>query len=442
MISWAPGRLRHDPRKPQHPKVKRVDERVDHPNRILLRDIVIQIFRKQDGLPTILTLDKTLHREPRSYGLRILTHRAFYRMARPSSSSVTLAGQPKERSGSMQIAILGIDLGKNSCSVVGLDVAGRVVLRRRLRRDGVIKLAAGMPGCVMAMEACCGAHHLGRLLRDHGHQVRLMSPEYVRPYVKAQKNDDRDAEAIAEAATRPTMRFVELKSEAQLDMQSLHRARDRLVGERTALINQLRAVLLERGIVVSQGRRKLECYVDALLAEEEIRLSPRTGLLVEDLRAEWRELDRRILAFDDEFAAQARTDETARLLTSIPGIGPLNATALMAAIGNAQTFERGRDLAAWLGLVPKQVTTGGKPKLLGISKRGNEYLRKMLIHGARAALPTLSKGETQLGAWLRGLLARAHVNTVVVALAAKLARIAWAVIRRGEKFNMKAATAS
>jgi transposase len=189
----------------------------------------------------------------------------------------------------MQIAILGIDLGKNSCSVVGLDVAGRVVLRRRLRRDGVIKLAAGTSSCVMAMEACCGAHHLGRLLRDHGHQVRLMSPEYVRPYVKAQKNDNRDAEAIAEAATRPTMRFVELKSEAQLDMQSLHRARDRLVGERTALINQLRAVLLERGIVVSQGRRKLECYVDALLAEEEIRLSPRIGLLVEDLRAEWRE---------------------------------------------------------------------------------------------------------------------------------------------------------
>jgi transposase len=214
------------------------------------------------------------------------------------------------------------------------------------------------------------------------------------------------------------------------------------VGERTALINQLRAVLLERGIVVPQGRRKLERYVDALLAEEEIRLSPRTGLLVEDLRAEWRELDRRILAFDDEFVAQARTDETARRLTSIPGIGPLNATALTAAIGNARTFRRGRDLAAWLGLVPKQVTTGGKPKLLGISKRGNGYLRKMLIHGARAALPTLSKGETPLGAWLRGLLARAHVNTVVVALAAKLARTAWAVIRRGATFDMKAATAS
>jgi transposase len=342
----------------------------------------------------------------------------------------------------MQIAVLGIDLGKNSCSVVGLDAAGRVVLRRRMHRDSVIKLAAGLPSCIMAMEACCGAHHLGRLLQDQGHQVRLMSPEYVRPYVKAQKNDDRDAEAIAEAATRPTMRFVELKSEAQLDMQSLHRARDRLVGERTALINQLRAVLLERGTVVPQGRRKLEVHLEVLLGEARAQLSPRVRLLVEDLRAEWRELDRRISAFDDEFALEARTDETARLLTSIPGIGPLNATALSAAIGNAQTFGRGRDLAAWLGLVPKQMTTGGKPKLLGISKRGNGYLRKMLIHGARAALPSLSKAATPLGAWLRGLLARAHVNTAVVALAAKLARTVWAMIRSGQRFDLKAATAS
>src|SRR6195952_271124 len=227
----------------------------------------------------------------------------------------------------MQIAVLGIDLGKNSCSVVGLDTTGRVVLKRRLHRDGVLKLAASMPSCVMAIEACCGAHHLGRILRDHGHEVRLMSPEYVRPYVKAQKNDDRDAEAIAEAATRPTMRFVELKSETQLDMQSLHRARDRLVGERTALINQLRAILLERGITVPQGRRKLEVYLETLLAEEGGPLSPRTRLLVEDERAEWRELDGRIEAFDQEFAAEARTDEAAKLLTTIPGIGPLNATA-------------------------------------------------------------------------------------------------------------------
>src|ERR671912_803142 len=192
------------------------------------------------------------------------------------------------------VRILGVDLGKNSCSIVGLDDAGRVLLRRRTRREGVIALAAKLPGCVIAMEACCGAHHLGRLLRERGHEVRLMSPEYVRPYVKAQKNDDRDAEAIAEAATRPTMRFVELKGEEQLDMQSLHRARDRLVGERTALINQLRALLLERGLVAPQGRRKLERHLAAMLDEgSDVPLSPRVRALVEDMRTEWRELDRR-----------------------------------------------------------------------------------------------------------------------------------------------------
>src|ERR1700710_209050 len=184
----------------------------------------------------------------------------------------------------MDTAVLGIDLGKNSCSVVGLDGTGRVVLKRRLHPDGVTKLAASLPACMMAMEACCGAHHLGRVLRNQGHDVRLISPEYVRPYVKSQKNDDRDAEAIAEAATRPTMRFVELKSEAQLDMQSLHRARDRLVGERTALINQLRAFLLERGLIAPQGRRKLERYLETLLAEAQLPLSARTRALIEDQR--------------------------------------------------------------------------------------------------------------------------------------------------------------
>lgn len=341
----------------------------------------------------------------------------------------------------MQIAVMGIDLGKNSYNIVGLDATGRVVLRRRLHRDSVIKIASTLPFCVMAMEACCGAHHLGRRLRDLGHTVRLMSPEYVRPYVKAQKNDDRDAEAIAEAATRPTMRFVELKSEEQLDMQSLHRVRDRLVGERTALINQLRAILLERGIIVPQGPSKLAKSLDAVMADGGIALSLRTRALVEECRAEWNELDRRISAFDAEFTQQVRADEATRLLTTIPGIGALNATALMAAVGNVGTFQRARDLAAWLGLVPRQMSTGGKSKLLGITKRGDAYLRKMLIHGARAALPTLSKSETPLGKWLQGLLTRAHVNVVVVALAAKLARIVWSVLKTGQSFNMTAAPA-
>jgi transposase len=288
------------------------------------------------------------------------------------------------------------------------------------------------------MEACCGAHHLGRVLRDQGHQVRLMSPEYVRPYVKAQKNDGRDAEAIAEAATRPTMRFVELKSAEQLDVQSLHRVRDRLVGERTALLNQLRAILLERGFTAPQGRRKLEQALADLLDGEDGRsaaLGPRIRALLADMREEWAGLDRRIGAYDDEFAARAKADDAARRLATIPGIGVLNATALAAAVGGGAAFARGRDLAAWLGLVPRQATTGGRPTLLGISKRGNKYLRKLLIHGARSAMAPLLASATPLGAWLRGLVARVHKNAATVAFANKLARIAWAVLRRGGTFD-------
>lgn len=337
----------------------------------------------------------------------------------------------------MRIVVLGIDLGKNSCSLVGLDEAGAVVLRRRMRRETVSDFVSGLPSCVVAMEACCGAHHLGRVFLACGHEVRLMSPEYVRPYVKAQKNDDRDAEAIAEAATRPTMRFVPVKSEVQSDVQALHRARERLVAERTALINHLRALLLERGIVAPKGRRKLEDALATFADDAPATLSPRLRLLVEDQRAEWRELDRRIAAFDAEFVRMAREDAAARRLATIPGIGPINATALAAAVGNAQNFCRGRDLAAWLGLTPRQMTTGGKPRLLGISKRGNRYLRKTLIHGARAVLPHLAESATPLGRWVKAMLARAHKNIVVVALANKLARIAWAVLAHGTTYDAR-----
>jgi len=336
----------------------------------------------------------------------------------------------------MSIVILGIDLGKNSCSLVGLDMSGKVVLRRRMRRDRVIAFASELsPSCTVAMEACCGAHHMGRALADLGHEIRLMSPEYVRPYVKAQKNDDRDAEAIAEAATRPTMRFVELKSEEQLDVQTLHRVRDRLVGERTSLTNQIRSLLLERGHTVAQGHARLRHKLAELLDPDTAAVSPRMAFLLEDMLTRWTELDRRIAAFDAEFTAMARTDERARRLTAIPGIGALNATALVAAVGDAATFSKGRDLAAWLGLVPRQATTGGKPKLLGITKRGSRYLRKMLIQGARSAMPVVSRQETATGRWLRALLARAHPNVAVVALAAKMARIVWALLHHGRSYE-------
>ena len=343
----------------------------------------------------------------------------------------------------MGIVVLGIDLGKNSCSLAGLDASGRVVLRRRMRRGSLESFVGGLERCVVAMEACGGAHHLGRVFVGQGHAVRLMSPEYVRPYVKAQKNDELDAEAIAEAATRPTMRFVEVKSQAQSDVQALHRARERLVSERTALINHLRALLLERGIVVPQGRRKLEEEIAVFADEDAIEaLSPRIRRLIEDLRSEWRTLDERIATFDAEFVRMAREDETVRRLITIPGIGTINATALAAAVGDARTFARGRDMAAWLGLTPRQMTTGGKPRLLGITKRGNRYLRKNLIHGARAVLPYLIERETPLGRWARGLMARAHKNIVVVALANKLARIAWAVLARGCTYEPGGAVAA
>ena len=339
------------------------------------------------------------------------------------------------------IATLGIDLGKNSCSLAGLDASGAVVLRRRMTREGVIKFAAELPACVVAMEACCGAHYLGRTFEGQGHTVRLMSPEYVAPYVKAQKTDDRDAEAIAEAATRPTMRLVMLKTEAQLDLQVLRRARERLVAGRTRLTNQLRAVLLERGVILPKRRSCLAKRLDELMKDGELAVSPRALKLLQDLRDEWASLDRRIGTYDDELAALTRDDELARRLATIPGIGVINATALLAAVGDASAFRKGRDLAAWLGLTPRQHSTGGRTKLLGISKRGNKYLRTQLIHGARAALVHFEKKLTPVGAWVRQMLTRAHPNVVVVALAAKLARIAWAVLRHDREYEHEAAMA-
>ena len=335
----------------------------------------------------------------------------------------------------MSIVTLGIDLGKTVCSLVGLDAAGKVVMRKRLRRTSLVAFVLELDRCVVAMEACCGAHHLGRVFDSSGFDARLMSPEYVKPYVKAQKNDDRDAEAIAEAATRPTMRFVRIKTQEQSDVQSLHRARSRPVSERTALINNLRSLLLERGITVAQGRKKLETELTVFADEEHPDLSPRIQGLIEDMRAQWRSLDARIAFFDKEFTTMAREDAAAQRLMSIPGIGAINATAFVAAVGNGEAFGRGRDLAAWLGLTPRQASTGGRQKLLGISKRGNRYLRSTLIHGARAVLHRLINEPSLLGGWLRDLSARAHKNVVVVALAAKLARTIWAVLRKEQGYQ-------
>ncbi|MEM7730613.1 MAG: IS110 family transposase [Pseudomonadota bacterium] len=342
----------------------------------------------------------------------------------------------------MEIAVLGIDLGKTSCSVAGLDACGVVVLRRRVQRYRLLAFLAELPPCVVAMEACGGAHHVGRFCLERGHEPRLMSPLYVRPDVKVHKTDDRDAEAIAEAATRPTMCFVTLKTPEQLDLQALHRARERLVQTRTRLVNQARGFLTERGIRIGTGRHIFQKELCHLVEEGDVDLMPGMARLLADMSAELAEINARVAALDADIRAAAKRDADMQRLMEIPGIGPTIASALVAAIGDGSSFGRGRDLSAWLGLVPRQVTTGGKARLIGISKRGNAYLRKLFIHGARTVLHLVRDRTTPLARWVDGLRLRAHANVAGVAMANKLARIAWAVLTKRERFRPGALTAT
>jgi len=342
----------------------------------------------------------------------------------------------------MEIATVGIDIGKSCFHVVGFTRAGMIVVRRRFSRRQLAVYLANLPPCVVGMEACCGAHHLGRLLITYGHDVRLLPPQFVRPFVKSHKNDIRDAEAIGEAAQRPTMHTVPLKTSDQLDLQAVHRVRTRLIARRTAVINQIRAFLLERGITIRTGRAPLRRALPDVLADATNPLSPRLSRLLERLRREWDTLDAAIADLDQEIRLITDEDEACRHLMTVPGIGPLIASAVVAAIGNGAAFRRGRDFAAWLGLVPHQHSTGGKPTLLGISKRGNAYLRQLFIHGARAVLLKRPRYRGQLATWLDALCARAHPNVVAVALANKLARIAWAILRHQTVFRGELAIVS
>ena len=338
--------------------------------------------------------------------------------------------------GGMEIVTLGVDLGKNVCSVAGLDETGKVVLRRRVRRYRLLSFLSGLEPCTVAMEACGGAHPVARHCQVLGHEVRLMSPLYVQPYVKVHRTDDRDAEAIAEAATRPTMRFVSVKTAEQLDLQALHRAR--LIHSRTRLINQARAFLMERGVRIGQGRHVFQHALQQIVAEGEVDIGPRILALIRDMAAELGDLNKRIAAFDAEIKELARSGPDMKRLAEIPGVGPIIASALVAAVGDGKTFGRGRDLSAWLGLVPRQVSTGGKAKLIGISKRGNRYLRKLFIHGARTVLHLVKDRSTPLARWIDQLKPRRHGNVAVVAMASKLARIAWAAPTRKERYDQAA----
>jgi transposase len=334
------------------------------------------------------------------------------------------------------ITTIGIDLGKNIFHLTGLDERGAIVLRQKASRGQLERRFVNLPTCLIGMEACAGAHYLGRRLAALGHDVRLIPAQYVKPFVKGHKNDYRDAEAIAEAVGRPTMRFVRLKSSEQLDLQALHRVRSRLVGQRTAVINQIRGFLLEHGITVRQGPAPLRQALPDILAKHTDALSPRMVRLLEDLVDDWRRLDARIDTVTTEIKVVAEADQDCRRLASSPGVGPIIASAMVAAIGDGSAFARGRDFGAWLGLVPKQFSTGDRTILGRISKRGNRYLRTLFIQGARAVLLRQENWNRHgFGPWLEAAAKRLHRNVLAVALANKLARIAWSVLAKQRSYD-------
>ncbi|MGA2439133.1 MAG: IS110 family transposase [Acidobacteriaceae bacterium] len=341
----------------------------------------------------------------------------------------------------MNIASIGIDLGKTTFHLVALDDHGNIIIRKKFSRKQLLAYTANLPSSLVGIEACSGAHFIGARLRDQDHQVRLIPAQFVKPFVKSNKNDFIDAEAIAEAVSRQNMRFVPIKTDDQLDLQALHRVRDRLVHRRTAVINQIRGFLLERGITFAKGPANLRNRMPDIVEDADANLTPRMRTLLDRLWQEWKQLESGIETASDEIEQIASEDEACQRLRQIPGVGPLVSTATVAAIGNGAAFRKGREFAAWLGLVPRQYSTGGKTRLYGISKRGNTYLRRMFIHGARAVLMRVKYDTAGLGQWVHQLEARTTRNKVIVAVANKLARIAWAVLFKAEAYRHAAVCA-
>lgn len=326
--------------------------------------------------------------------------------------------------------IYGIDIGKSVYHICGCDKLGMPILSKKLTRKTIIRFFANVPSALIGMEACPGSQWLARQLSEQGHDAKIMAAQFVKPYLKRQKNDANDAAAIAEAVQRPTMRFVGIKRLDQIDTQALHRVRDRLVRQQTQIITQTRSLCLEFGITMPTGVATFCRDIPHVLEDAENELTPRMRCLIASLWEEFRDVQQRLKSASDEVKAIAAHDETARRLMSVPGIGEITATAILSSIGNPKDFRRGRDLAAWIGLVPRQHSTGGQTRLLGISKRGNPYLRRLLVHGARAAKLHLNRDRDRLGPWLNKAEARMPPNKVTVALANKLARIAWVILTR------------
>jgi transposase len=338
----------------------------------------------------------------------------------------------------MQLTTIGLDIAKHLFQVHGVDARGRVVLRKRLARGKVLGFFANRPRCLIGMEACGGAHHWARELRALGHDVRLMPPQYVKPYVKTNKHDAADAEGCCEAVQRPGMRFVPIKSKQQQATLMLHRVRDQLISQRTATINALRGHLAELGIVAAQGRGGLRALLATLCDLEDDRIAPLGRELLQLLAAQLRDLAGRIAELDRRLVALSRPDPICQSLVAVPGIGPVIATAVTATVPDMAAFHSGRHLAAWLGLVPREHGTGGKHRRLGLSKRGDGYLRRQLIHGARALVRVSPERSGRLWSWINELRARRPFNVVVAAVANKLARIVWAMLSHGEAYRAAA----
>jgi transposase len=334
------------------------------------------------------------------------------------------------------VVVIGIDIGKDVFHLVGFSAEGERVLRQKIKRLALKATFESLPRCVVGMEACLSAHFVSRTLRGLGFEPRIIPAIYVKPFCKGQKNDYNDAEAIAEAALRPNLNSVSEKSQDQLDLQALHRVRSRLVSRRTATINQIRAFLIEQGITIRKGLRAIRNSLLTLLDERRDEISPRMRHVILDLHDDWMRLDARIDSVSSEIAEIGESEAHCRDLRTIPGVGPIISTALVAAVGRGEAFDRGRDMAAWVGLVPRQYSTGGRTTLGRISKRGSRYLRTLLVQAAKVILmrphnwPRLS-----FGAWLAEADQRMHRNKLAVALANKLTRIAWAVLRYGRRFD-------
>ncbi len=340
----------------------------------------------------------------------------------------------------MQITTVGLDLAKNVFQVHGVNRNGKVELRKQLKRDQVAAFFANLPACLIGMEACSSAHHWARKLQALGHTVRLMAPQFVKPYVKSNKNDAADAEAICEAVARPSMRFVPIKNIEQQAVLSLHRVHQGFVKARTAQANQIRGLLGEYGLIVPQGIAYIAQRVPDLIEDASVELPGSFRLLIDRLVEHLKLLHLQVEEIEVQIKAWHRASEASRRLEKVPGIGPLTATAMVASVGDAKNFDNGRQFAAWLGVVPRQHSSGGKPTLLGMSKRGDAYLRTMLIHGARSVIYRATQ-RADAESWLVKLTTRRNKNIAAVALANKNARTIWALLAHDREFRADYAVA-